>query len=93
MIRVEVVYAAPGRQVSLQLEVAAGASVSQVLDEACADPRLGRLDWRAHSVGIFGQVCEHSHTVVDGDRVEIYRPLQTDAKTARRQRAAAQQQQ
>ena len=62
--------------------------LEQVLDAACARPELSHLDWREHSVGVFGEVCEYSHMVQDGDRVEIYRPLQMDAKSARRKRAA-----
>jgi uncharacterized protein len=38
-------------------------------------------------VGIFGRVCDPGQLLADGDRVEIYRPLAADPKSARRARA------
>ena len=37
-------------------------------------------------VGIFGRVMEADTVLRDGDRVEIYRPLEADPKEARRAR-------
>jgi len=39
-------------------------------------------------LGIFGKAVKDSHILREGDRVEIYRPLQADPKEARRKRAA-----
>jgi putative ubiquitin-RnfH superfamily antitoxin RatB of RatAB toxin-antitoxin module len=40
-------------------------------------------------LGVFGEVCEDSRPLRNGDRVEIYRPLKHDPRTMRRERAAA----
>lgn len=37
-------------------------------------------------LGIWGRKASPSQTLRDGDRVEIYRPLQVDPKVARRER-------
>ena len=38
------------------------------------------------ALGIWGRRCTPQQPVRDGDRVEIYRPLQADPKVARRER-------
>lgn len=53
--------------------------------EAMPELRLQALE-----VGIFHRRCALDTPVRDGNRVEIYRPLQIDPKEARRLRAAAQ---
>ncbi len=50
----------------------------------------GALDeswWHEAPVGIFGERCDRSRTLTEGDRVELYLPLKVDPKAARRQRA------
>jgi putative ubiquitin-RnfH superfamily antitoxin RatB of RatAB toxin-antitoxin module len=42
------------------------------------------------AVGVFGESCGPDRVLKGGDRVEFYRPLIADAKTARRLRAKAQ---
>jgi hypothetical protein len=39
-------------------------------------------------VGIFGKVARRDVKLRDGDRIEIYRPLQEEPKLARRNRAS-----
>lgn len=88
---VEVVFAEPRAQIVIEVSLAAGACVRDALDAAAADPRLHNIDLAEHAVGIYGQPCERSQGLKSGDRVEIYRALLVDAKTARRQRALMQQ--
>lgn len=38
-------------------------------------------------LGIFARRVESAHVLQEGDRLEIYRPLQLDPKDARRRRA------
>jgi putative ubiquitin-RnfH superfamily antitoxin RatB of RatAB toxin-antitoxin module len=50
----------------------------------------GALDeswWPVAPVGIFGERCDRSRALAEGDRVEMYLPLKVDPKAARRQRA------
>ena len=40
-------------------------------------------------LGVFGEHVQDDYTLNDGDRVELYRPLQQDPMELRRQRAAS----
>jgi putative ubiquitin-RnfH superfamily antitoxin RatB of RatAB toxin-antitoxin module len=82
VLRVEVVYALPGRGDSVVVAVPAGTTVRDVLAKS------GLLRLARGKVGIFGKVVREDTPVADGDRVEIYRPLAVDPKEARRARAA-----
>jgi uncharacterized protein len=88
MIVVEVVYAqSPERQVLRSLRLAEGASAAEALAasglfEACPELRQSEPQ-----IGIHGRLIERDTALRDGDRVEIYRPLEVDPKEARRSRA------
>lgn len=78
-LHVEVVRALPGRQLSIALDLEPGATVRAALLAAGLP-----LD---QPVGVYGRRVALDHRLVDGDRVEIYRPLRDDPKEARRRRA------
>lgn len=86
---VEVVYARPGKQVLLNVEIEAGATVADVIAESGIGARFGAEDFDGLPVGIWGRVVDRDHEVRPGDRVEIYRPLVIDPREARRQLAEA----
>lgn len=87
-IRVEVVYAAAPHDVDLsELRLAPGATVAEALQASGLMPRRG-LDAASAEVGVWGARCPRDHRLRDGDRVEVYRPLQVDPKEARRRRDA-----
>ncbi len=69
--------------------VPVGFNVAQALD-ASGHAELAANDDGCLRFGIWGKACELSTILVDGDRVEIYRPLRVDPKTARRERFAKQ---
>lgn len=83
-IRIEVVYALPGEQALVALEVPAGTTVGDAIARSGLDRRFAIGAARA---GIYGRVVSAATALQDGDRVEIYRPLIADPKAARRQRA------
>lgn len=87
-IRIEVVYAEPHRVLARCLELAVPARVADALAAAAADPLFAELDLVRASVGVFGQRVGPERLLEPGDRVEIYRPLAVDPRTARRARAA-----
>ena len=87
-ITVEVVYAKPGEQVLEQLRVPAESSIETVIRESGILERFPEIDLATNKVGIFGKVARLDAKPVDGDRVEIYRPLIADPKEARKKRAA-----
>jgi hypothetical protein len=77
-LRIEVVQAHADRVEIVKLELPAGATVRDALAAAGID---------SQRVGIFGKRVSADARLADGDRVEVYRPLQIDPKQARRQRA------
>ncbi len=78
-LRIEVVRAQPERQTSVVLELEPGATVRTALLAAGLPLE--------QPVGVFGRRVALDHRLADGDRVEVYRPLRTDPKEARRRRA------
>jgi len=86
-IRVELGYARPDKQVVISLDVIDGATVESVIRKSGFLERFKDIDLKRNQVGIFGKTCALNAVLRAGDRVEIYRPLITDPKAARRRRA------
>jgi uncharacterized protein len=86
-IRVEIVHALPGAALQLSLLLPQGAKIEDALTLAARSTEFGRLDLSSAPVGIFGKVLSRDTLLNEGDRIEIYRPLAADPKTARRSRA------
>jgi len=86
-IGIEVTYAEPHRAIVKIYRLMLPATIQDALRLAAADPEFAGIDLAGSAVGIFGRVSALSQALVDGDRVEIYRPLTADPKTARRARA------
>jgi len=88
-IHTEIVYATEQRQELLSLEIEAGTTLAAAVELS----KLGALfpdeDFDVCAVGIWGRPVERSQVVRDGDRIELYRPLQKDPREARRERALA----
>lgn len=83
-MRVQLVRAWPGRCATAEAEVPEGTCVGDALRATgwrCEPPFVG--------MAIFGQLCDASTRLHEGDRVELLRPLQLDPKEARRRRAEA----
>jgi putative ubiquitin-RnfH superfamily antitoxin RatB of RatAB toxin-antitoxin module len=83
-LRIEAVFCpADGEAVVTSLELPPGATVADALRAACLAEVLGR---EAVAVGVWGRPCAIDRRLEDGDRVELYRPLQVDPMEARRAR-------
>lgn len=87
LLQVEVVYALPERQTVVVLTLPAGSCVADALAASGLIDRYALPD--DCPVGIFATRVDRARPLADGDRVEIYRPLEVDPKQARRLRAAA----
>ncbi|MGQ0696835.1 MAG: RnfH family protein [Panacagrimonas sp.] len=87
-MRVEVAYASFEIQCVMRAELATGATLEEAIRESGLLARFPEIDLTTHAVGVFGKPRALDFRVADGDRVEIYRPLLSDPKAARRQRAA-----
>jgi putative ubiquitin-RnfH superfamily antitoxin RatB of RatAB toxin-antitoxin module len=71
-----------------EVEVPEAANIADVLEAArplLPDVSMG---WDDAAAGIFGQVRERHFVPLDGDRIELYRPLLIDPRQRRRDRAA-----
>lgn len=84
--RCVVAYATRDEQLLWALDLPGSATVADAL--AAARAMAGRSDvpWDSQDLGIFGQLCAPTDVPVDGDRIEIYRPLKSDPRERRRER-------
>ena len=89
-MRVEVVFAEPEKQRLAAIELPSDATVADAIRQAASLAMFRDLDLNAYEVGVYGRLCDPDTKLQPADRVEFYRPLQMDAKTARKQRAAQQ---
>ncbi len=86
-VTIAVVYSAQARAVhEFFMQVASGSRIEQLLHEVAA--RLGLTPERLADLGtgIWGKRVPVSHVLLDGNRLELYRPLTVDPKVARRER-------
>lgn len=86
-LRVEVVYVLPDRQTILVCNVAEGTTVRQSVIASGILQAHPEIDLDNADFGIWSERVAQDCKVQDGDRVEIYRQLIADPKTARRKRA------
>lgn len=86
-ITVEVVCATPERQLLRRVNVPAGSSVMQAVEQSGILREMPEVAFDPSRLGIFSRRVAADETLQDGDRVEIYRPLTLDPKDARRRRA------
>ena len=93
-IAVEVAYALPDKQKIIPLLVAPGTTALQAVERSGITKVFPEIEIATAKMGIFGQALgtkglqpPNQHQLVDGDRVEIYRPLMSDPKEVRRKRA------
>ncbi|HTM64049.1 MAG TPA: RnfH family protein [Gammaproteobacteria bacterium] len=86
-MRVEVAYALPECQEIIALEVEAGSTVRQAIEQSGILRRFPEIDLTRQKVGVFSKRRDLNDILEPGDRVEIYRPLTIDPKDLRRVRA------
>ncbi len=84
---VTVVYAQPGAQQVIEVDVDAGATVRQAIVASGLLAQAPELAQDELDVGVWNQRCSLDAVLRQGDRIEVYRPLRVDPKEARRIRA------
>lgn len=84
---VEVVFALPETQSLQVVTVEAGATAADCVARSGIARQFPEHDLAAFSLGIWGKEVARNQLVKEGDRVEIYRPLELDPREARRQLA------
>ena len=87
MISVEVAYVGPEGQWLVELRLPGGACVADAVAASALQRQVPVLVVDDDHVGIHGQRVTLAAQLADGDRVELYRPLQADPKEARPRRA------
>jgi len=87
-MRIVVAYVEPGVEVQADVTVAPGGTVAHAV---AASGLIGRFQLEPSTLAyaVFGQRVRPETPLVDGDRVELLRPLVVDPKEARRRRARA----
>jgi uncharacterized protein len=63
-----------------------GATVRDAIEASNVLARYPEIDLATQKVGVFGKLKPLDAALADLDRVEIYRPLKVDPKTARQRR-------
>lgn len=87
-LRVAVAWSArPGQAREVEVELPAGANVLDALRASGAMAGVDAVDISTQAIGIWGRSVRLDAPLAEGDRVEVYRPLQMDPKEARRRRA------
>jgi len=87
-INVQVCYALPGSSFLKALKLDRGTTIAQAVEASGVLRSHPEIDLSQLRLGIFGKLKAADTEVREGDRIEIYRPLQADPKETRRRRAA-----
>ena len=90
-ISVLVVMALPGKSLSVSLSLEENADVASAVAIAEKDSVFSEVKFKDFAIGIYGELCELSQKLSDGDRIELYRPIMEDPKEQRRKRAIQQE--
>ena len=88
-MNIEVVFALPDRQELLALNVDTGTTVEAAVALSAISDKFSGADLSACQAGVWGKVVERDYRLQEGDRLELYRPLQMDPRDARRLLAAS----
>lgn len=87
-LTVQVCYALPEQRFLEELRVYPGTTIAQAIQDSRVLEQFPKIDLAQQRVGIFGKLKTMDTVLREGDRIEIYRPLQADPKETRRRRAA-----
>jgi hypothetical protein len=88
-LRIEFIFALADEQVLDVLTLNAGATVADAISESGIVSRYPQKDVEALQAGVWGRPVNRDYALVEGDRVELYRPLQRDPRDARRDLASS----
>jgi putative ubiquitin-RnfH superfamily antitoxin RatB of RatAB toxin-antitoxin module len=87
MLNIDVCYPLPdGKSTLSSLSMADGATILQAIQASGVLAHHPEIDLSTQKVGVFGKIRKLDAALTDHDRVEIYRPLKVDPKTARQRR-------
>jgi hypothetical protein len=87
LINIEVAYALPTKQTIVDIAIKEGATVEDAIKASNILEQFPDIELNSTKVGIWSRVVKLRDTLIDGDRIEIYRPLIADPKEIRKRRA------
>lgn len=87
LINIEVAYALPTKQRIVDVAIHENATVEEAINASNITEQFPEIDLKSTKVGIWSRVVKLRDTLIDGDRIEIYRPLIADPKEIRKRRA------
>ncbi len=88
VLPVSVVYAAPGLEICLPVNLETGSTIADAIRASGLAARVPGIDLATLKAGLWGKLKPVSTLLRAGDRVEVYRPLKADPNTARQHRVA-----
>lgn len=68
------------------IDVVPGTTVAELVAGSRLHECHPDLDWRSMTPGVWGRPVDWGRVLVEGDRLELCRPLSVDPKVARRER-------
>ena len=83
-MHIGVAYADKFKQTWLKLDVPDGSTVEDAITRSGLLAQFPEIDLTRNKVGIFGKLVKLDTKLVDGNRVEIYRPITADPETVER---------
>lgn len=89
-IKIEIVYAPLQAEIFIkELHLPSGVTIAEAIEESGVLQRYPEINLdKNYGLGIYSKKATLTQILQEGDRVEIYRPLQVDPKEARRLRAS-----
>ena len=87
LIAVEVVFGRPDAQSLVSLSLQQGATVASAIASSGLAENYPDEPFADLPAGIWGRVVNKGRILKDGDRVEVYRPLQLEPRESRRRLA------
>ncbi|MCA3002922.1 MAG: RnfH family protein [Burkholderiales bacterium] len=89
VIKVSIAFGVKGRALELALTADEGTTIGELLTSASVRDNLPTsILAEVVGYGVWGKARPLTHSLRDGDRVELYRPLRIDPKAQRRKRAS-----
>ncbi|MFZ1624571.1 MAG: RnfH family protein [Gammaproteobacteria bacterium] len=88
LIEVQVAYARPDTQVVKDLSVPVGTRARTALRLSGLGAEFPEIDVERCPLGIYSREINDERVLQAGDRLEVYRPLLKDPRTARREAVA-----
>lgn len=86
--RCTVAFADATRQYLWSVVLAPDATIAAAIAAARRQTPHAPVPWDSAPVGVFGERRSRADVPVDGDRIELYRPLSHDPRARRRARAS-----